>query len=187
MIQFDQEKCIGCGHCAEVCLPQVIGIEDEKAILKADQCFQCGHCIAICPENAVFMDDHDMGDVVSYQKDQFAIEPERLLNFIKYRRSIRHFLPRQVEREKLLKIIEAGRFTPTGSNLQGVSYIVVQENINLVKELAFKRLQEMSIQVLQDDAQPENLKQYAQRWMQLSQEYYRKAKTVYFLMRLPWC
>lgn len=176
MIQFDQEKCIGCGLCVRDCLPQVIGIKNEKAYFKADQCFRCGHCIAICPKNAVSMDDYDMRDVLSYQKDQFTIEPERLLNFIKYRRSIRHFLPKQVEREKLLKIIEAGRYTPTASNLQGVSYIVVQENIALVKELTFKRLQEMADQVLQDEAQPEDLKNYARRWMKLSQEYYQEGK-----------
>jgi nitroreductase/NAD-dependent dihydropyrimidine dehydrogenase PreA subunit len=176
MIHFDQEKCSGCGLCVKVCLPQVIGIENKKAVFKADQCFQCGHCIAICPENAILMDDQDMSEVLPYQEDQFMIEPERLLNFIKFRRSIRCFLSRPVEKKKLLEIIEAGRFTPTGSNLQGVSYVVVQENISYVRELAYKRLQEMAEQVLQDDTQPEVLKPFARRWMKLSQKYYQEGQ-----------
>ena len=34
-----------------------------------------------------------------------------------------------MKREEIEKIIETGRFTPTGGNSQGVSYIVVEEKL----------------------------------------------------------
>ena len=43
------------------------------------------------------------------------------------RRSIRKFLDKEIEKEKIEKIIEAGRWTPTGKNAQDVSYIVIDK------------------------------------------------------------
>lgn len=68
------------------------------------------------------------------------IEPETFLNVVKFRRSVRHYQVKKVEREKIEKIIEAGRYTETASNSQGVSYIVLQEEIPRVRELAQKQL-----------------------------------------------
>ena len=48
------------------------------------------------------------------------------LELAKKRCSIRKFLPNQVEREKLLKILEAGRVAPTGANAPSYKLIVVQ-------------------------------------------------------------
>ena len=46
---------------------------------------------SICPVKAVSTDDYDMSEVIEYKKEDFQIEPERLLNFIKFRRSVRRF------------------------------------------------------------------------------------------------
>lgn len=47
-------------------------------------------------------------------KEKFDISPVRLLNFIKFRRSVRHYKNKPVEKEKLERILEAGRYTATG-------------------------------------------------------------------------
>ena len=41
------------------------------------------------------------------------------------RRSVRHFTERSVEPEKIERILEAGRYSPTGSNRQDVSYVIL--------------------------------------------------------------
>ena len=161
MIRIDKEKCISCGRCVKDCISGNIEIVSTKASIKRDTCLLCGHCIAICPQNAVAMDEYPMIDVKEYNKNDFTIEPERLLDFIKFRRSVRRFTAEPIEDEKLLKIIEAGRFTATGSNRQDVSYIVVRENLPKLRRLALEKLSET---FLQQAEQNQALASFAQKW-----------------------
>ena len=130
MFKVDKEKCIGCGLCVKDCLVKDIEIVDKKANIKNETCMKCGHCIAICPKEAVSTDLYNMDDVKNYNKEEFELDADKLLNFIKYRRSVRHFKNKDVEIDKISKIIEVGRFTQTGGNLQDVSYVVVKENMH---------------------------------------------------------
>jgi len=161
MIQIDNEKCVSCGLCVNDCISANIEIMGTNACVKRDSCLLCGHCIAICPQNAVTMDEYPMADVKEYNKNDFTIEPERLLDFIKFRRSVRQFTTEPIEEEKLLKIIEAGRFTATGSNRQDVNYIVVRENLPKLRRLALEKLSEIT---LQQAGQNPALANFAQRW-----------------------
>lgn len=144
MIKINIEKCIGCGRCSKDCITKDFEVKNGKAEVKNISCLKCGHCIAVCPVNAISMDDYDMEEVLDYNKDTFEIEPDHMLNFIKFRRSVRHFIDKPVEDDKILKIIEAGRFTATGSNTQNVSYIVVTESIPSLRTMALKTLSDSS-------------------------------------------
>jgi nitroreductase/NAD-dependent dihydropyrimidine dehydrogenase PreA subunit len=161
MIQIDKENCIACGKCVKDCISANIEIVNEKASVKREYCLMCGHCIAICPQNAVTMEEYPMTDVKEYNENEFAIEPERLLDFIKFRRSVRQFTREPIAEDKLLRIIEAGRFTATGSNRQDVSYIIVRDNLPKLRRLAIKRLSEIT---LQQAGQNPALASFAQKW-----------------------
>ncbi|MGI6668594.1 MAG: nitroreductase family protein [Acetivibrionales bacterium] len=50
-----------------------------------------------------------------------------VLDAIKGRRSIRKFSPRMVEDEKLEKVLEAARFSPSARNLQSWKFVVVKD------------------------------------------------------------
>lgn len=127
MIQINQNRCTGCGLCVSDCATGKLRLEKGCAYIGAeDYCIKCGHCIAICPQAAVSITDYDMNEVLPYNREDFSLDADHFLNFIKFRRSTRKFTAQPVEKEKLLKIIEAGRFTATGSNSQTVRYIVVQ-------------------------------------------------------------
>ena len=130
MMNVNSEKCIGCGLCVKDCFPNCIKVANGKAEISNITCMKCGHCIAVCPKGAISTDEYNMEEVKEYNEAEFNIEADRLLNFIKFRRTVRQFKDKDVETEKLLKIIEAGRFTQTGTNAQNVSYIVVKDNIN---------------------------------------------------------
>lgn len=163
MININQEKCIGCEECVKDCFPKDLVMKDEKAQAMNTTCIKCGHCIAICPVNAVSMTDYDMADVKEYDAKTFNIPSETLLNFIKFRRAVRRFKDKPIEKEKIEHIIEAGRFTPTGSNRQPVSYIVVQNDIPKLTGLALESLNQLGKNVV--------FKLYASRWMKMYEEF----------------
>lgn len=54
IIQIDEEKCSGCGICAEACHEGVIGMVNGKAkLLREDFCDGLGDCLPTCPEGAI--------------------------------------------------------------------------------------------------------------------------------------
>ena len=140
MVYIDQEKCIGCGLCAGDCLGKAISLESGKAeMIKG--CFMCGHCVAICPTKAVSFvgDKYDMGDVED-MAGGFGIGSDTMLHAIKVRRSIRQFKKQAVDRAMLETILEAGRFSPTASNAQNVSYIVFSEETEELRRISMEEL-----------------------------------------------
>ena len=53
-IEINQEKCMGCGICVNVCPHAVISIDEGKAFLSnKDRCIECGACDNNCPVNAI--------------------------------------------------------------------------------------------------------------------------------------
>ena len=54
VIHIDQEKCNGCGICANACHEGAIGIVDGKAqLLRDDYCDGLGDCLPTCPTGAI--------------------------------------------------------------------------------------------------------------------------------------
>lgn len=169
MIIIDKNKCTGCGLCVSDCFRRSLRIVQNKARTVSGNCNRCGHCVAICPAEAVAFDDCDMSEVTKTASAPF--KPDELLSFIKSRRSIRQFKHRPVEREKLIKIIEAGRYTPTGGNVQGLSYIVVQEELEHFRRLVIPALGELGRSMLADDAASDRFKSYAQLWVRMAEDF----------------
>lgn len=133
MITIDREKCIGCGACVADCFPDALHLEDGKAVL-GGACIECGHCFAVCPVKAIDMgEDYPVQDVIDFCDCPQTYDSEKLLAAIKSRRSIRRFTGEKIDKDTLAAVLEAGRFTPTGSNAQNVRYIVVQETLDAMK------------------------------------------------------
>ena len=54
IIQIDEEKCNGCGACADACHEGAIGMVDGKAkLMRDDYCDGLGDCLPACPVNAI--------------------------------------------------------------------------------------------------------------------------------------
>ena len=54
IIHIDEEKCNGCGACAEACHEGTIGMVNGKAkLLRDDYCDGLGDCLPVCPVDAI--------------------------------------------------------------------------------------------------------------------------------------
>lgn len=164
MVKIDYNKCVVCESCIEDCFFKALSNEDGKIVVNEEKCRNCGHCIAICPQNAVVSIDLDMKEVKEYSKNEFYIESDKILNLIKFRRSTRRFKDEKVKREEIEKIIETGRFTPTGGNSQGVSYIVVEDKLEEITKLGLETLNQLGQDILKREDIDENLSRYANNW-----------------------
>jgi ferredoxin len=52
-VQFDDDRCTGCGACLRNCPTKAIRIKNRKSIRIVDQCIGCGACQRLCPTGAV--------------------------------------------------------------------------------------------------------------------------------------
>ena len=53
-LELDQDTCIGCGRCQEVCPHRVFAVSQGKAeIQDKDRCMECGACAMNCPVDAI--------------------------------------------------------------------------------------------------------------------------------------
>jgi ferredoxin len=51
---LDEQKCIGCGLCTEVCPHAVFEIQENNArIVDFNACMECGACVSNCPADAI--------------------------------------------------------------------------------------------------------------------------------------
>lgn len=127
-VTIDRSLCIGCGECAAECVAHNIAIENGKAVVFGSRCIECGHCYAVCPTGAVEMPGYDLAGLEG-ALPMTAFNSDDLLLAMESRRSVRRFTQEPVSREDVMRILEAGRYSPTGSNAQGVHFVVLRDRM----------------------------------------------------------
>ena len=171
MITIDESKCIGCGLCAKDCFTKDIEVIENKAKSKKIRCIECGHCIAVCPKNAIILENYPMSEILEYEKGRFELDENQYLKSLKYRRTIRQFSKKQVEIEKIEKVIEAGRYSPTGGNQQNVSYCVVRDDIEPLRNMAIDELNKIG-NLSDEEKEKLNISWYGDMWKQMYLDYH---------------
>jgi nitroreductase/NAD-dependent dihydropyrimidine dehydrogenase PreA subunit len=138
LLSIDTSKCKRDEFCVRDCPTAIIKLP-EKGFPEIDpgsesSCLECGHCVAVCPHGALSHRRILMAKSPFIQKD-LRINEAQAAQFLRSRRSVRHFLDKPVEREKILKLIETARYAPTGGNSQMVEWVVLDDK-SRIKEIA---------------------------------------------------
>ncbi len=61
LAEIDQDKCVKCGKCAEVCRFDAVTVIDEEYFIEQMECEGCGYCYHICPTDAILMKEQNVG------------------------------------------------------------------------------------------------------------------------------
>ena len=145
LLTISQDKCIKCGLCVNECPENVLKLgENCPEEVCTENCISCGHCVAICPREAIDSKKTPLINQVS-SKTFPKLSSEEAKNFLRSRRSIRSYKEIPVPKEKLIELVNIAHFAPTGSNLQGISYLIVDDKNILDKAI------KLTIEKLADD------------------------------------
>ncbi len=134
------DKCIRCGQCMMTCPSFVIDMVNEKAaVTRGEWCIGCGHCAAVCPTEALVFAETSPG-TQALPESGAAASPETLDLLFRERRSVRNYTRNPVPQPILERILEAGRYAPTGTNSQNVHYIVLRspDQISSLREMTIR-------------------------------------------------
>lgn len=60
IIKIDEDKCVGCGLCANACHEGAIKMSDGKAkLIRDDYCDGLGNCLPVCPTGAISFEERE--------------------------------------------------------------------------------------------------------------------------------
>lgn len=140
IVSIDQEKCVACGLCVQDCVGEHLILTDDAIVVKPGSCPECGHCFAICPQNAISLRGYDLSeaDAVPHGLDYF--DSDLFLLALKSRRSCRHFQKKEIPSSVLNQILDAGRYSPTASNMQDVHITILRDLRPEIERLAVEFL-----------------------------------------------
>ncbi|UCD83950.1 MAG: nitroreductase family protein [Deltaproteobacteria bacterium] len=152
VMKADSEKCTNCMLCIDNCPFRAWEVgENEVPRMKEEYaCFSCFNCMVACPVDAI-----SIVDTYHVDKGFFATDPHPLPVKMPYepkdaegnpdkwneielavyeRRSVRNFKDTPVPETLIRRVLEAGRFAPSGGNCQPWKFIVVT-NKPLIDEM----------------------------------------------------
>jgi nitroreductase/NAD-dependent dihydropyrimidine dehydrogenase PreA subunit len=140
-ILFNSDMCKGCGLCVSVCKDFSLELIDGKVAKSGNPvfgCIGCGHCMAICPQGAIKIEGRFTSGTdlfpLPHKDEATAFGP--YLKLLQRRRSMREFKDKPVEREILMKIIEAASQAPMGLPPSDVNVLVL-DSAEKVRKFSF--------------------------------------------------
>ena len=76
---YVNDKCVGCGRCADLCPINCIEIKDKKPVWKASHCTHCVSCLQNCPFEAIEYKNKTEGER-RYSIDRYKNVTDALIN-----------------------------------------------------------------------------------------------------------
>jgi nitroreductase/NAD-dependent dihydropyrimidine dehydrogenase PreA subunit len=156
---IDEESCIGCGLCVEVCPAGTISMQDGKAKVTGTYSMGCGHCEAVCPVDAVRVESLEHPFILNSVGVDDSWLPHgdydaaQLVRLMRSRRSCRNYLEQEVEKPVLEDLVRIGTTAPSGTNRQLWTFTILatRKEVAFLGEqvgLFFERLNGMAVRPL---------------------------------------
>lgn len=128
--KVDEEKCIHCGLCVKDCSAKALEFDENKIPrINEDACFKCQHCFAVCPVGAISIFDKNPENSEKVEEQS----PEKVLNLIKSRRSVRHYKQENLAADKMEKLKNMLNWVPTGCNNHKLHFSFI-DDIDVMNE-----------------------------------------------------
>lgn len=139
LFHINEELCKKDGICATECPFMIIDFQDNNKFPQPFEhseavCINCGHCVAVCPHGAFNHKNLSPEDCLPADK-KLLPDAETTEHFLRYRRSIRNYKDKPIEKEKIEQLIHIASHAPSGHNRQPVVWQVINGK-EKVKELS---------------------------------------------------
>lgn len=128
-LQFtvDEERCVGCGECADDCPMGFIEMKEQLPTISKEneeQCVQCQHCFAVCSTGALSVLSKNPDDSLILQEKLPAAE--QMISLMKGRRSVRRYQQEPVSSEEISTLLETVAYAPTAVNNRQVMFTIIE-------------------------------------------------------------
>lgn len=128
IIKIDEDRCNGCGLCADACHEGAIGIVDGKArLLRDDFCDGMGDCLPECPSGAITFEKRE---ALAY--DESAVAANKL------RSGVKKPVSENIKRKFKVDIAENPTYPPLNPRKSELSQWPVQIKLSPVKARYFE-------------------------------------------------
>jgi nitroreductase/NAD-dependent dihydropyrimidine dehydrogenase PreA subunit len=146
--------CGGCGHCVRICPDEVFVMNEGRPEVTEGSfigCIACGHCMMVCPTGAVTVSGRgaapeDRTELPPKDRRATADQFEALLL---WRRSVRRFQDREVDRAAIDRILEMTATAPMGipPHLVGVVVFAGRDKVSAMVDEAAETFGQMAKQL----------------------------------------
>jgi nitroreductase/NAD-dependent dihydropyrimidine dehydrogenase PreA subunit len=109
MVLVDEDRCVACGRCVDICHEQCIAVVDDVVRIDDGLCSTCTQCIAICPQKALSWNG---APSTAFDASRLP-SPEQLDELFKQRRTIRFFKDAPLDPALVEEIVGYGIYAPT--------------------------------------------------------------------------
>ncbi len=124
---IDVEKCCNDKLCIKICPLKLYSFSDGKVTMDKrfdDKCIGCGQCTAVCPKDAINLKSVDPASLETCTN---KVDFDLAKDFIKSRRSVRHFAKEPIPNDIVLQALDVARHAPSAYNKQPTKWLVISD------------------------------------------------------------